>query len=236
MSDQIEIGKTMFNSALVVARAWKEANDMAGELEKLFQEHLFDAGIVRSPGGISYGDGENDSSMDPGGWVYWRWAYTYGLTKQGPGKRKPFGWLTIEIVMAEEEAISCGIEEAFVNVLFAEDAWSAGEFVFPPSGTLNYLKESEEDEDSNYQCEILNQGVWWFSWDGIEQPCWVFSVPLAALNSIEDLTKQIVVPVVGLLNINSTDPDMNKVEKAIRNADKLMRFKGGNDNCSRIFT
>jgi len=227
VADKVEVGKSMFNATLICARAWKEVDLMMGELYERLQEQLGQAGLVKNIGGVTYVNKKDEETTDNDGWIYYRYAYKYSLTPNGPGRRSPFGWLTFEIVMADEDAPSFGIEESFVNILYDKEAWEINAFSLPPRSTIKYWAESDEVDDSYYRCSLEYERLWEFTWDEMEQPCWAFSVPLAALNSIDDLDNQIVTPVVELLR---GEP----AEKAMVKADKVMRFQGDCHECRRI--
>ena len=223
-----DIGKSIFNATLIVARAWKETALMMDELQERLEKLLSEAGLVKANRGFVYADKEDQELLDPGEYVCEKYTYTYELISKGPGARKPFGYLTFEVVMADEDVSSVGIDESFVNILYGDEVWTIDEFYFPPINTVKRWEEQEEDGgEYHYGCSLRYERLWEFRWDEMGQPWWAFSVPLAVLNSVDDLDKQIVIPVVKLLEGEPT-------EKAMAAADRVLRFEGDCHECRRV--
>jgi hypothetical protein len=200
---------------------------MVVELGSVLGKKLSELGIIKKNGGailVPAKDAEA-GKMAEGDWIYLSYIYNYGLTRPGPGRREPFAHIALQIVMADEEVIGLGINEAVVHVLYATAQWGKDDFTVPPSVGMKDWADAE-----NWKCELKENCLWEFSYDPIDNSSergWAFSVPLATLNTEEDLLDQIVNPIAGLLQDQP-------VAEAMRTASQVLRFEGDATQCKRI--
>ncbi len=220
MVTEREAGTSIFNASLVIAKTAKEIEAMMEELQDTLQSSLGEEGLVKLNVGIKLSDEEEAYRNDPMNWLCQAYLYQYKLIKNG---RSPFGYLGIQVCLGDEDLHAVGIDEAVVHVMFAESEWGVDQFGLPPMAMVDTC-------GSTLHVHLEADKLWRLIWESEEsdpETAWVFSVPLAGLNTVDDLKNQIVHPVAALLKDTPVDQALSK-------GDKIMRFSGDAESCRRI--
>jgi len=214
-----EAGTTIFNAALVIAKAAKEIEAMMTEMGGQLQEVLEMKNIVR-PAGIQFVVDEEGTRerKDENEWLCQAYVSLFRLIKKG---KTVLGHLGFQFCLGDEDLRTVGIDEAVVHIMFAKSVWAVDDFGLPPA---TYMDEWGD----GWSVSLESDRLWRFHYkeDDYEESAWAFTVPLAELNTVEDLKNQIVLPVAALLQDTSVD-------QALATGGKILRFTGDAESCRR---
>ena len=211
-------GEIIFNSTVCLKRAVSEIEAMVKHFTEALEDCLFESKIIKKNGLIEQ---EIDDSQDRHEWITLGQVWNYGLIPPPNLNKKPKACIGIKITLAEQDETKSDIlKEPLIHVLFCggeESDWEYDEFEFPP-------KLKEDDEDT--RIILRSKKVWeWIDGDMDENTpvdwkdrSWAFSLPLTAVNTIQDIKKQICEPIA--LLIKGNDPDI-----AFKSDSKVLRLE-----------
>jgi len=206
------------NSTVCLKRAVAEIGAMIKHFEEDLQDLLFESKMIKTNGLIEQ---ELDYREEPHEWLTLGILQNFGLIPPPNRMQKPKACIGIKIALAEQNETRSDIpKEPFIHVLYwggEETEWKYDEFVIPPK-----LKDDDEDARIILRAERLWE---WFDEDEDEDTRldwedrkWAFSLPLTAINTIQDIRKQICEPIVAL--IKGEEPDI-----AFKGDSKVLKLK-----------
>ena len=215
-------GEVIFNSTICLKRAAAEIEAMIKHFVGDLEDCLFESKIIKRNGLIEQ---EIYYDADPHEWLTLGTLWNYDLIPPPNRSTKPKACIGIKIALAEEDETRSEIpKEPLIHVLFygrGEAEWKYNEFEIPP-------KLKEDDEDT--RIILRSERLWeWFGGDEDENTCldwkdrkWAFSLPLTAINTIQDIRKQICEPIAALIKGEEPDIAFKIDSKVIRLKSKMI--------------
>jgi len=182
-------GKTVSECFSLVSRFGKEIYALKDALENLLTEQITDCKTLPC---VLAGYAKNDDRLDENKWVYTDVVCSIPLKTKG--KRKVERYIGFQISMTGDGINLAGNKEPLLHVFCWACPVNFEEFY------IKYPIEEIEDDPEN-RFKIIDERL--VLWGGQDEEWsereWVYSLRLISINSMDDLKKYVVIPVLGLL-------------------------------------
>jgi hypothetical protein len=203
-------GETLFNATQIVHRAGDEIDAMCEKLFALFEEAL------ESHRDISRVE-DLDEERDENEWILVGYLAQYAIYRRRG--RRPSAYLAVQIKLADDREGSLVGKKPLLYVLFSgKKEWEYDKFLLANAVKDGWKLHGSKLWEWYTDQENLADRPWY-------DAQWAFVLPLVSMNTEDDLRKEIVSPVIALI-------DGKSPEKAFAEAKKVLSFvQNGEEVC-----
>jgi len=207
------INKNIWQVFELASQAAKEAGALLDLIGSNLTERF--ANDLPSIKQINYLDQNSDT--DKSGWIYCNETRSYDVTPKGKGRRKAIYLIGVQVVFFDPES-NITLNQATLNISLQCDSSSE------PFDAENWFCSNGDWEGYSVQTNgmtiaNLNDANEFSQEDGSDI---LFSIPLGALNSPDDVELKVISPLRALLEY--LDPNASEVVEAFNNAKDIMKL------------